>query len=39
MIDFTQEASWFIAGLTATIVMTLLLLVFLAAARRSERHD
>ena len=39
MIDFADGSSWFIAGLTTTIVLTLLLLLVIwAASRADHRH-
>jgi hypothetical protein len=38
MPDFTQGWEWFAGGLGASIVITILLLMSIAAARRAERH-
>jgi hypothetical protein len=39
MPDFTQGWEWFAAGLGATIVTTILLLMSIAGARYAERHE
>jgi hypothetical protein len=38
MLDFTEGWTWFLAGLGATLLVFLLLLVMVFFARRSEQH-
>ena len=36
MLDFTQGLTWFVAGLSTTIFLVLLMLVFVFFAERAE---
>lgn len=38
MLDFTQGWSWFVAGLSTTLFLTLLLVVFVFFASRSQHR-
>jgi hypothetical protein len=38
MLDFTQGASWFVAGLSTTLILVLLMIVFAFFARRAEHR-
>jgi hypothetical protein len=38
MLDFTQGGTWFTAGLSTTLILVLLMLVFVFFARRAEHR-